>query len=179
MITADPERRAERLRELEAHLREGALPEDLELLLAFAPLVFDELPDRLALGLPLDVLAARVRDHFRFVVREMPPSNQLYKGLPGIHVVARNLEGPEATALGAGRGFPAESTIVETHTPDAPFILESVKNYLSKAGLRVFAGFGLVFTVRRQWEKIVGLAGAHEEWTKEAFCHFEIERIAS
>ena len=179
MITADPDARAHRLAELNQHLGETAAAEDRELLLAFAPLVFDELPDRLALGLPLDVLSARVHDHFRFVVREMPPSNQLYKGLPGIHVVARNPSEQEAAAFGAGRGFPVESTIVETHTPDAPFILESLKNYFRKAGLRVFAGFGIILTVRRQWEKIVQIGGPHEEWTKEAFCRFEIERLGS
>jgi len=182
MITADPQQRTGRLRELKESLErlvQETAAEDRELLLAFAPLVFDELPDRLALGLPMDVLAARVYDHFRFVVREMPPPDQLYKGLPGIHVVARNLSDEEAVRLGAGRGFPAESTIVETHTPDAPFILESLKNYFRKAGLRVFAGFGIVFTVRRQWEKIVALGDLHQEWTREAFCHFEIERVGS
>src|SRR5689334_4878055 len=102
MITGDPQQRAARLQELTQALERVAqerAPEDRELLLAFAPLVYDELPDRLTLGLPMDVLAARVYDHFRFVIREMPPPHQLYKGLPGIHVVARNLAEPEAVAL--------------------------------------------------------------------------------
>src|SRR5262245_11609272 len=164
MITADPHRRAARLAELARVLSEET--EDRERLLAFVPIIFQELPDRIALDLPMEVLAARVRDHFRFVAREMPPASQLYKGLPGIHVVARNPSEPEALALGAGRGFPVETTVVETHTLDAPFILESLKNYFRKAGIRVFAGFGIVLTVRRQWEKIVVIAGPHDEWTK-------------
>jgi hypothetical protein len=36
------------------------------------------MPDRVALGLPLPALAARLQSHFRFLVREMPPAHQLY-----------------------------------------------------------------------------------------------------
>ena len=133
MITTEPERRAGRKTELMGALAAGAAPEDRDLLLAFAPLIFDELPDRLALGLPADVLAARLRDHFQFVVREMPPASQLYKGLPGVHVVVRNPSDADAAARGAGRGFPVETTVIATHTPDAPFILESLRNYFRKS----------------------------------------------
>jgi glutamate dehydrogenase len=179
MITTDPERRAARLAELQSLLGAGASEADRALLHAFAPLVYEELPDRLALGLPAEVLAARLLDHFQFVAREMPPAGQLYKGLPGIHVSVRNPTGEEAAARGAGRGFPAETTVIATHTPDAPFILESLRNYFRKAGLRVFSGFGLVLTARRQWERIVWIGGPREEGAQEAFCHFEVERIDS
>jgi glutamate dehydrogenase len=179
MITSDPVRRAGRVTELLQILAESASAEDRELLLSFAPLVFAELPDRLALHLSTEALAARLRDHFRFFAREIPPATQLYKGLPGVHVMVRNLSESQALAMGAGQAFPVESTIVQTHTPDAPFILESLKNYFRKQGLRVFSGFGMVLTAKRQWEKIVWIGGAHEEWTREAFCHFHIERIGS
>jgi glutamate dehydrogenase len=169
MITSDPARRAAQLQALNLRLTAdpAVAAEDRELLLTFAALLFADLPDRVALDLPVETLAARVADYFRFFAREIPPANQLYKGLPGIHVVARNPTDGQ------------ESTIVETHTPDAPFILEGLKNYFRKQALRVFSGFGLVFTVRRQWERIVWIGGPHEEWTREAFCHFEVERIVS
>jgi glutamate dehydrogenase len=179
MITSDPEQRAARLAEVERVLVQAASPEDRDLLLSFAPLVFAELPDRLALELSAEALAARLQDHFRFFAREMPPATQLYKGLPGVHVSVRNLPEAEAVAMGAGQAFPVESTVVQTHTPDAPFILESLKNYFRKQGIRVFSGFGMVVTVRRQWERIVRIGGANEEWTREAFCHFHVERIGS
>jgi glutamate dehydrogenase len=179
MVTSDPERRAARLTELQQVLAAEVSPEDRELLLSFAPLVVAELPDRLALDVSTAALAARMRDHFRFFAREIPPATQLYKGLPGMHVNVRNLSESQALALGAGQAFPVDSTVVQTHTPDAPFILESLRNYFRKQGIRVFSGFGMVLTVKRQWERIVWIGGAHEEWTREAFCHFHIERIGS
>src|SRR5262245_52074754 len=132
MVTSDPQQRAARLTELQQVLAAEAPPEDRELLLSFAPLVFAELPDRLALELSPVALAARMRDHFRFFAREIPPATQLYKGLPGVHVNVRNLSETQALALGAGQAFPVDSTVVQTHTPDAPFILESLRNYFRK-----------------------------------------------
>jgi glutamate dehydrogenase len=157
-------------------LRRGASPEDRDLLLSFAPVVFEEMPDRLALCLSPSALAARIAEHFRFVAREMPPPIQLYKGLPGIHVRATNPTESEALATGAGQGLPLETTVVHTHSVDMPFIFDSLKNYYRKAGLRVFSGIHPVFTARRQWERVVFLGGPQEEGSKECYTHFQIER---
>jgi glutamate dehydrogenase len=78
---------------------------------------------------------------------------------------------------GTGQRPPQEVTVVETHTPDAPFIFESLKNYLRKSGLRVFASAHPIFTVRRQWERIVWIGGPHDEGAREVYCYFQIERI--
>jgi glutamate dehydrogenase len=179
MITADPHKRSVRLAEISAILVRVAAPEDRDLLLSFAPVLYAEMPDRIALNLPVEALAARIQEHFRFVVREMPPAFQLYKGLPGLHVCARNPGDAEARAYGAGGGLPLETTIVETHSLDAPFIFESLKNYFQKAGLRVFSTLHPMFAVRRQWERIVWIGSSLEEGSKESFCHFQIERIDS
>ena len=93
------------------------------------------MPDSLALRVAPAGLAARIQGYFRFVARTMPPAFQLYKGLPGLHVAVHNPDDAEAAADGATH----EVTIVETHTPDAPFIFESLKNYFQKEGLRVFS----------------------------------------
>jgi glutamate dehydrogenase len=177
MITEDPQRRAARLQELLELLKRQAAPEDRELLLAFAPVAYAETPDRVAFGLTLEALAARISDHFRFVVREMPPPTQLYKGLPGIHVAVRNPPESAWVRQGPGDGLPSEVTVVETHTLDAPFIFESLKNYFRKAGLRVFSAIHPILTARRQWERIVWVGGPHEEGSKECYCYFQIERI--
>jgi glutamate dehydrogenase len=179
MITADPGRRAARLEELKQVLALRAAPEDRDLLLSFAPVVFSGMPDRIALGLPVEALATRMLDHFRFVAREIPPAIQLYKGLPGIHVAARSPSEAEAAAWGSSDGIPLETTIVETHTLDAPFIFESLKNYFRKAGLRVFASIHQIFTVRRQWERPVWMGGPQEDGAKELYCNFQIERVES
>jgi glutamate dehydrogenase len=179
MITEDPRRREDRLRELLALVERDAAPEDRALLLSFAPVAFAETPDRAALGLSTQALAVRLRDQFRFFVREMPPPTQLYRGLPGIHVSVRNPKPGEWAAEGSASGTPNEFTLIETHTADAPFIFESLKNYLRKAGLRVFSAVHPIFTVRRQWERIVWIGGAQDEGSKESFCQFEIERIDS
>ena len=179
MIHGDPRQREARLGEVMQTLRRDAAPEDRELLLALAPVFFADMPARLALDLPAAVIASRLLEHFRFVAREMPPSHQLYKGLPGIHVSVRNPADEEAKALGGGAGLPLETTLVETHTQDRPFIFESLKNYLQKQGLRVFSAIHPIFTVRRQWERIVWLGGPHDEGSKESYCCFQIEAIES
>jgi glutamate dehydrogenase len=179
MITADPKGRAERLQALLDVLGRDASAQDRELVGQLAPSLFADMPDRIALGLPLPALAARVLSHFRFVVREMPPAYQLYKGLPGIHVWARNPSEEEARQIGGGQGLPLETTIVETHTLDAPFIFESLKNYFRKQGLRVFSAIHPIFSVRRQWERIVWLGGPKDEGQRECFCHFQIEEVES
>ena len=131
------------------------------------------MPDSLALHLPPAAQAARIRRYFEFVARTMPPAFQLYKGLPGLHVAVRNPDEAEAAADGATHAV----TIVETHTPDAPFIFESLKNYFQKEGLRVFSAVHPIFTVRRQWERVVWLGGPQDDGTKELFCQFRIERV--
>jgi glutamate dehydrogenase len=177
MITADAGQRAAKLAQVIDLLARQAAPEDRELLLAFAGVMFAETPDRVALGLSDEALAARIADQFRFVVREMPPPTQLYRGLPGLHVVARNPPETGWVSRSPADGLPQEITVVETHTPDAPFIFESLKNYFRKAGLRVFSSVHPIFTVRRQWERIVWLGGPHDEGSREVFCQFLIERI--
>jgi glutamate dehydrogenase len=179
MITADPGRRAARLEELKAVLASRAAPEDRDLLLSFAPVVYGGIPDRIALALPVEALATRMLAAFRFVAREIPHAIQLYKGLPGIHVAARNPSEDEAAAMGSADGVPLETTVVETHTLDAPFIFESLKNYFRKAGLRVFSSIHQIFTVRRQWERPAWMGGPQEDGAKELYCNFQVERVES
>jgi glutamate dehydrogenase len=165
MITSDPQLRATRLREVMALLdRDG---DDRQLHLAFATTVFPELPDSVALRLDSAALAADLRDYFRFVAHTMPPPDQLYKGLPGLHVAVRNRPGDD------------DATVIETHTPHVPFIFESVKNYVQRQGLRVFSAIRPVFTVRRQWERISSIGGPIEEGALELYCRFRIERVES
>ena len=173
MITADPQQRVSTLHSIIAILDSTASPEDRDLLRAFVPVVYERMPDSLALKLSPDALAERISGNFRFVARTMPPAFQLYKGLPGLHVSVRN----PADAEDAATGATSEVTIVETHTPDAPFIFESLKNYFQQEGLRVFSAIYPVFTVRRQWERVVWIGGAQEDGSHELLCQFHIERV--
>jgi glutamate dehydrogenase len=179
MITSDPQARAAKLSQVMDILGKQAAAEDRELLLAFAPVVYADSPDRVALGLSAEALAVRLYEQFRFVVREMPPATQLYKGLPGLHVTAHNPDPATWVSAGPANGLPQEITVVQTHTPDAPFIFESLKNYFRKAGLRVFSAVHPIFTARRQWERIAWIGGPHEEGSREVYCYFQIERIDS
>ncbi len=116
MVHGDPGLREARLAEVLELLGRAAAPEDRDLLLAFAPVVFAELPTRLALGLPAAVVVTRLQAHFRFVVREMPPAHQAYGGLPGIHVRVRNPEEAEARgARGRGSAAPREHDPRDAH----------------------------------------------------------------
>ena len=179
MVHGDPRLREARLAEVLELLGRAAAPEDRDLLLAFAPVVFAELPARLALeparggrrhapsgALPL----RRARDAAR---------------ASGLRRVARDprtgaeSREAEARALGGGEALPLESTILETHTVDQPFIFESLKNYLQKQGLRVFSAIHPVIRVGRRWERIVSIGGPLEEGNKESFCFFQIEPVES
>ena len=122
MITFDTKKKAQALSQVIEILKRKASAADKELSLAFAPVIVAETPDRIMLTLHPEALAERILRHFRFIAREIPPSTQLFKGLPGIHVSVRNPGEEEASAIGGGAGLPLETTIVETHTLDAPFI---------------------------------------------------------
>ena len=50
------------------------------------------------------------------------PFIERYRGLPGLHVVVRNSAESEGLHTVKGKAIPMDTTIVETHTPDAPFI---------------------------------------------------------
>jgi glutamate dehydrogenase len=179
MITQDPGRRTQIITQVIQILKRNAAAEDMSLLMSFAPVILAEAPDRILFLLQPEALAERLLSHFHFIVREVPPSIQLVKGPPGIHVSVYNPEEAEASAMGGGAGVPLETTVVRTHTLDAPFIFESLKNYLSKAGLRVFSAVHPVFAVRRQWERIVWIGPPYEDGTKESYCYFQIEPVDS
>ena len=108
MITADPQRRVTTLAAITDILARDAAPDDRDLLLSFAPVVFAEMPDSSALRLTPAALAARIQEYFRFVARTMPPAFQLYKGLPGLHVAVRNPSEQEELACGSADGGPHE-----------------------------------------------------------------------
>jgi glutamate dehydrogenase len=177
MITADPARRAALLADIQQHLAQDTSPEDRGRLEAFAAIVFQEMPDSVALHLEPDAVAARIKGYFRYVAGSIPPEHQLYRGLPGIHVTVRNPDEAEEAATGSASGHYHEVTIVETHTPDAPFIFESLKNFFQREGLRVFSAIHPIFTVRRQWERVTWIGGPGEDGSRELFCQFRIERV--
>lgn len=177
MITADPTRRTQVLSSIEQYLTSRAEAGERDRLLAFARVVFAETPDTLALQLSPDALAERILRQFAFVVHELPPEYQLYRGLPGIHVRVRNPDDEEEAATGSISGHFHEVTIVETHTLDAPFIFESLRNFFQKEGLRVFSAIHPIFTVRRQWERIVWTGGPIDDGSRELLCQFRIERV--
>jgi glutamate dehydrogenase len=179
MITQDPGKRVQVISEIIEILSRKAAPEDKSLILSFAPVILAEASDRILFLLQTGILAERLLGHFHFMVHESPSPIQLFKGPPGIHVSVYNPNEAEARAMGGGAGLPMETTVVRTHTLDAPFIFESLKNYFSKAGLRVFSAVHPIFSVRRQWERIVWIGAPHEEGTKESYCYFQIEPVDS
>jgi glutamate dehydrogenase len=179
MVPGDLQPRAARLAEVMDVLRREAAPEDRELVLGFAPLVFEDMPARVALDLPVSAVAARLLSHFRFVAREMPPPHQLFRGLPGIHVAVWNPGDERGRSLGGGAGLPLDTTIVQTHTADRPFIFDSLKNYFQRSGIRVYSAIHPMFTVRRQWERIVSFGDVQDEGSRESYTFFQVEPLES
>src|SRR5262245_18519720 len=118
MITADAQRRAATLDEIQRILASGAAPDDAELLRQLAPIVFAALPVALALQLSPAALAARIGECFRFVAHTVTPATQVYKGLPGLHVAVHNPDVDEEPADRPVDGRTHEVTIVETHCAD-------------------------------------------------------------
>lgn len=179
MLTQDPKTRAEVVAEIMRIIDRTSLPEERHLIQSFAPVILEAASDRNLFMFPPEILADRLRRHYQFVVNDMPPANQLFKGLPGIHVSVYNPDEAEARAMGGGAGLPLETTVVRTHTLDAPFIFDSLKNYFGKAGLRVYSALHPIFSVRRQWEQIVSIGPPHEEGTRESYCYLQIEPVDS
>src|SRR5262245_48358385 len=165
MNTPDPQSRNAHLPDVERILAEQADPADQALLTAFSTVIWADLPDPL-LRLEPEEVANRIGEAYRFVVHTVPPPFQVYKGAPGLHVTARN-SGPD------------DVTIIETHTPHVPFIFESLKNFLQQQGLRVLSAVHPLFTVRRQWERVVYIGDADDDGARELYCQFRIERIES
>ncbi len=155
--------------------RANASDDDRPLIEALVPTVFDQVPDGLVLRLSAETLATRIAGALTFLAHTMPPEVQLYKGLPGLHVSVHN---PPDDSPGNGvDGRPGEVTIVETHTPDAPFIFESLKNFFQNEGLRVFSAIHPRLTVRRQWERVVHIGPPGGDGSQELYCQLRIERI--
>ncbi len=179
MMRVSPDEKARKLEDVLDHLRRTKPGEDEELVSSFIPVVLASLPDWMALGMSSPDLADRLWDNFLFFAKELPPPTQLYRGLPGLHVVVRHSAEAESLHSVEGKSIPMDTTIVETHTPDAPFIFESLQNYFRKAGLRVFSAIHPILTVRRQWERIVWIGDAYQEGDKELLCRFRIEHIDS
>lgn len=177
MITVDAPRRESVLNDILAVLETQPAGDDRDLLRAFVPIAYREMPDSMALTLPPAALATRILGYFQFVARTIPPAHQLYRGLPGIHVSVRNPSEAETEATGSTHGGHYEVTIVETHTPDAPFLFESLKNFLQKQGFRILSAVYPVFCAHRQWERIVSIDEPHADGSRELMCQFRIERV--
>jgi glutamate dehydrogenase len=176
MITQDPSARALRLAEIEDILKTLASAQDGALAVAFSRAVYAEMPDSIALEGDARRTAERLMQHFTFFVHEVPEAYQADQGLPGIHVRARNTGATQTREI-AGKTVSAEVTVVETHTLDAPFIFESLKNYFRKAGLRVISSIHPILSVKRQWGKVTAIGPASDEGTKELICHFRIDKV--
>ena len=159
-------------------LKREAAPEDRELLLSLAPVLFAEMPAALALDLPAAgagrAASAATSASSRARCR---PAHQLYKGLPGIHVSARNPSEDEARAIGGGRGLPLETHDRRDPHPRRALHLREPEELLpegracgsSRRSTRSSrcGGSGSASS---------GSAGAQEEGAKECYCHFQIER---
>ena len=176
MITRDPNARALRLAEIEEILPTLAPPEDTALLLDFSRAFFAAMPDSAALDGDARRTAERLAQHFHFFVHELPPPHQAGLGVPGLHVRVRNL-GVTETRVIAGKPISAEVTVVDTHTLDAPFIFESLKNYFRKASIRVISTVHPILSVKRQWGKVTAVGPAGDDGTREVHCHFRIDKI--
>src|SRR6185295_6447707 len=176
MITRDPIARALRLAEIEELLKATAPPEDTALLLDFSRAFYAAMPDSIALDSDAQRTAERLTQHFNFFVHELPDAHQAGPGVPGLHVRVRNL-GVTETRVIAGKTISAEVTVVDTHTLDAPFIFESLKNYFRKASIRVISTVHPILSVKRQWGKVTAIGPAGDEGTREVHCHFRIDKI--
>jgi glutamate dehydrogenase len=179
MLTHDSKKRAQIISQTLEIINQNKPLVGNELLLSLAPIVLAEIPDRILFKLKIDELADQVIGHFHFIVQEIPPSIQLFKGPPGIHVSVYSPNDSEARTFGGGYGLPIESTLIRIHTLDAPFLFESLKNYFSKAGLSIFFAIHPVFSVQRHWERISWIGESQEEGMKESYCFFQIEPIDS
>ena len=75
----DANERAARLAQVVEILKREAPPEERELVLQVAPILFAGMPPRIGLGMPPEVVATRIlKLHYPYIARERPPAHQLY-----------------------------------------------------------------------------------------------------
>jgi glutamate dehydrogenase len=164
-MSSDLQSRASRLTGVQRTLQSRARSGNEELVAAFVAAIFPDLPESIVEQPDEALVARQIEAAYEFVHTVAPPV-QAYRGAPGLHVDAHNPTDEEVT-------------VVQTHTPHVPFIFESLKNYFQRQGVRVFSAIHPLFTVQRQWERIVRIGDATEEGARELYCQFRIERQES
>jgi glutamate dehydrogenase len=132
---------------------------DTDLLCAFARIFFAKVPRAVLQERPLPDLAAQAAGAFRFVQRARPDE---------VNVEVLN---PEA------EGWSAPVTVVRAHVVDRPFIVDTLREYLTSQAIAIHHFVYPVLTVRRDAAGEVRWIGETGEGTLEAIVHCEVERL--
>ena len=150
------------------------------LLLAFAPVVLAATPDRVALGLSAEALAA---PHPGPVPLRGPRDAARHPALQG---PARASTSPRATRTeaswvrhGPANGLPQEITIVETHTPTRPSSSRASRTTSARPACACSRPSTPSSPCGGSGSASSGSAGRTKRARKEVYCYFQIERIDS
>lgn len=143
------------------HLKSG--PDGAsELLLDFAQLFLSRAPDELLTNRSTTDLASMTRGAFRFLESSRP-----YR--VDVSVVNADEDDEE---------WDAPVTLIQTNVSERPFIIDSIREYLSMEGLAVERMVYPILDVERDEEgRVVALNAPTDGGSKESIVHCEVERV--
>ncbi len=72
-----------------------------------------------------------------------------------------------------------ETTVIQVHTKDAPFIFESIWKYLKKKGFHIFNAIHPVLPVSRKQNKVVDIYETPQKTEKDVFINIFMEKVVN
>ncbi len=151
-----------------ASLRTEVDGPDAELLFDFVQLFLSRAPEELLRQRPVDDLAAMALGTFRFLQRS--------RGFR-VDVEVQNLDGE---ASDGEASWASDVTVIRTNVSERPFIIDSVREYLSLEGLKIERMIYPILDVERDGDGVVtAIAAPSDGGMKESIVHCEVTRVES
>ena len=155
--------------EIETYLSEKKLRDcDLQL----SSIILDSFPDIFWRNLDSSNIFLVLKDYIRFIMSGSPYKVENGKIIHTPKVRVQNIRTKERQAHSLKR----DSTIVEIHVLNQPFIYESVRNYFTKKGCRIFGSLHPIFSLVRKGNEVVKVSGSSGK-LPELFLNISIEKI--
>ena len=157
--------------EIEAYLSKNKLA-NCELQLS--SIILDSFPNVFWKNLDSSNIFLALQDYIHFIMSGSPCRMEENKIIHTPKVRVQNIHEKERQA----HSLKKDSTTVEIHVLNQPFIYESVRTYFTKKGCRIFGSLHSVFSLVRKNDKAVKVSGSSGKHP-ELFLNISIEKITN
>jgi glutamate dehydrogenase len=148
-------------------------------LLAFLSVVFESFSDfHFIRGVDADDLYHMIFNYHEFFMQDLRPMDERFEDMPPTAIRILN-PSQETEYKEVVKHLEFETTVIQLHTKDGPFIFESIWNFLKKKGFHVFNAIHPVISVRRENGKIAEIHEGHEKGEREVLLNIYIEKIVN